>query len=436
MKPLCLLLLTIPFIQPVHAGNALSRTGTGDTLALAQACWVALTENPGIQQSRKRWAAARERVTQEAAWEDPKVSANSRFARFVSISPNSFADQSISLEQMIPISGKNRSRTRAAIADALSAFEDVRRRELDVLANVRSSYLRLTNIYAQTELTRKDLVSLKEIASAARFKYEAGKQGAADVLNAEIESGKLEETQHDLMKSIATEQSALNVLMNRDAFEAMAKPAEATLQPLRFSVKQLRSLMLANRPEIKMAEAKLASEAARLELARRDWIPDPAVSLEAQRYNGASQAVSELDAGISFSVPWVNYPKHSAEVREAADNVSAAQRALEGERNSAAGMLRDQLQTIETARHHLALFHDKLLPQARQALEASQSAYEGGKGGFWDWITAQRNVRDMESMERQHSADYEAGMTGLEALVGTDLKLLPPIRLPEGGLLK
>ena len=62
-----------------------------------------------------------------AAWDDPTVSFMSEAARFVEIPPNAFMDQTLSLEQMIPISGKNRVRARIAAAKALVAFEKARR---------------------------------------------------------------------------------------------------------------------------------------------------------------------------------------------------------------------------------------------------------------------------------------------------------------------
>jgi len=89
------------------------------------------------------------------------------------------------------------------------------------------------------------------------------------------------------------------------------------------------------------------------------------------------------------------------------------------------GALRDTLQKVHTARHHVELFRDKLVPQARQAFDANQFAYETGKATFLEWITAQRNLRDLEAMRQQHVADYYAVLAELEAVVGADLNLFP-----------
>ena len=149
-----------------------------------------------------------------------------------------------------------------------------------------------------------------------------------------------------------------------------------------------------------MARAKIDGEKSKLQLAHRAWIPDPALMVKGQRYNDAAEAVSELDAGVSFTIPWVNPGKYSAGVREARANLAAAEQGLEREQKEALRLLRDQLAKIETFHHHVELFHDKLVPQAQQAFEATQLSYESGKATFLDWISAQRNLRDIEAMGR------------------------------------
>ena len=390
-----------------------------------------LANNPAIQQALKKWAAAKERVTQEAAWDDLKVSGSSRAARFVDVAPNSFTDQMASVEQIIPLTGKNLVRARIAAADAVEAFERARREQLDVLAKARASYFRLLNATAQLELNRRNLVSLRQIAEVSRSRYEVGQANAAEPLVGEVEASKLLESEQDILRNISTEQSQLNVLMNRDAFAPLGRPDETNIKALNISMMQAREIALANRPEIKIAQARIDMEKSRLGLARRNWIPDPAIKVEAQRYNDAAQAASEVDAGISFTVPWVNPGKYSAAVREAKENLAAAQHEFDRTNAESLGALRDALEKVHTTKHHVDLFRDKLVPQARQAFEANQFAYETGKATFLEWITAQRNLRDLEAMGQQHIADYYAALAELEAVVGADLKLFPSTKTKE-----
>jgi len=400
-------------------------------ISLREVTSVVLTNNPAIQQSLRKWGAAKARVTQEAAWDDLKVSGNSRAARFVDVAPNAFTDQMVSVEQVIPLTGKNLVRARIAAADAVAAFEQARREQLDVLAKARAAYFRLVNAHAQLELNRKNLVSLRQIAEVSRSRYEVGKSNAAEPLAAEVEASKLLESEQDILRNISAEQSQLNVLMNRDAFAPLGQPEETQIRSLHISMEQSRQLAVANRPEIKIAQVKVDMERSRLDLSRRNWIPDPAIKVEAQRYNDSAQAASELDAGVSFTVPWVNPGKYSAAVREAKENLAAAQHEFERTNAESLGALRDALEKVHTTKHHAELFRDKLVPQAGQAFEANQFAYETGKASFLEWITAQRNLRDLEAMGQQHIADYYVALAELEAVIGTDLNLFPSSKTKE-----
>jgi len=430
MKTLYRLLLYLALTSIIHAED-LGRAeleASRSRVSLREVTSIVLANNPAIQQALRRWNAAKERVTQEGAWDDLRVSGSSRTARFVDVAPNAFTDQIASVEQLVPITGKNLVRARIAAADAVAAFEQARREQLDVLAKTRASYFRLVNANAQLELNRKNLVSLRQIAEVSRSRYEVGKANAAEPLAGEVEASKLLESEQDILRNISAEQSQLNVLMNRDAFAPLGQPEEAEIRSLNASMESARALMMASRPEIKIAQSKIDMEKSRLALARRNWIPDPAVKVEAQRYNDSAQAASEVDAGISFTVPWVNPGKYSAAVREAKENVAAAAHGFDRTNAESLGLLRDALQKVHTAKHHVDLFRDKLVPQARQAFEANQFAYETGKASFLEWITAQRNLRDLEAMGQQHIADYYAALAELEAVVGTDLNLFPSIK--------
>jgi outer membrane protein TolC len=154
--------------------------------------------------------------------------------------------------------------------------------------------------------------------------------------------------------------------------------------------------------------------------------------VKGQRYNDAAEAVSELDAGLSFTIPWVNPGKYSAGVREARANVAAAEQGLDREQKEALRLLRDQLAKVETFHHHVELFRDKLVPQAQQAFDATRLSYESGKATFLDWISSQRNVRDIEAMGREHLAHYQMAVTELEAVIGADV-YSPNPHVSKGG---
>jgi outer membrane protein TolC len=422
---LLILLSTFLVLRSGIAADGGEYGAASPRLSLGKVTRAVLENNPGIKEAENRWRAATQRVRQAYAWDDPRVAGEWLAHRYVDVPPNAFMDQTLAIEQLIPVTGKNLVRGRAAAAEALSVFEEVRRAQLDVVTKARATYLQLANAFDQLEINDKNLTSLKQIADISRSRYEAGLETAANVLIAETDYSKLLETRRDLERTLSDAQSQLNTLMNRDAFAPLGPPAGATISAASLSTSTLHAITLAQRPEVQMARAKIDGEKSKLQLAQRAWIPDPALMVKGQRYNDAAQAVSELDAGVSFTVPWVNPSKYSAGVREARANVAAAEQGFDREQKEAVRLLRDQLAKIETFHHHVELFQDKLVPQARQAFEATRLGYESGKATFLDWISAQRNLRDIEATARQHLANYQVAVAELEAIIGAQLYLLP-----------
>src|SRR5438270_1342842 len=253
MKTLYRLLLYLALTSIIRAENSDDAGIDAPRISLRELTSVVLANNPSIKEAENRWRAARERVRQASAWDDPRIGGESRVRRFVDVPPNAFMDQSVTVEQLIPITGKNLVRARAAAAEALSVFEEVRRAELDVVAKARAAYFRLANAYDQLDINDKNLTSLRQIADISRTRYENGLESAANVLVVETDYSKLLEARRDLERNLSDAQSQLNALMNRDAFAPLGAPATAAIHLPKLSLANLREVVLAQRPEMQMA---------------------------------------------------------------------------------------------------------------------------------------------------------------------------------------
>ncbi|HEY4257775.1 MAG TPA: TolC family protein [Candidatus Udaeobacter sp.] len=417
------LILALAF-RTAQAGDNESAVRQG-RLSLNEVTGAVLANNPAIKAAQEKWQAMKARVPQAAAWEDLTAQARSRVARYVSIPPNAFTDQSFMLQQEVPMSGKNLSRARAATAEAGATFEDFRRTQLDVLARARTAFHRLANEYVQLEVNQRNVDLLNQFAEVSRQRYEVGNASQADVLTAQTDAAKLLEAQSDIFRRISDAQSQLNVLMNRPAQTPLGEPTQISFQPRPLSLQALQAIALSARPEMQRAQNRVEAERFRVQLAKREWFPDPTLDVQAQRYNDAGQAVSELDVGASIPLPFANPRKYSAGVTEARRNFESAQHDLETARSETLGLVRDQLKKIETAAHHYELYRDKILPLARQAVQSNQAAYETSSANFLALITAQRVLQDVESAHVNHLADYQVAVAELDAIVGIEDWLSP-----------
>jgi len=398
-------------------------------LSLESVISEVVSNNPSLKAARSNWEAMRERIPQASAWEDARAGFDASAARFVTVPPNSFMDFKWSAEQTIPLSGKSRLRGQTARAEAVAAFEESRRRELDVTARARAAYFRLANTYSQLEINRKNTVLLKQLSELSRAKYEAGTQSQADVLSVETELVKLDENSFDLQRQLSEAQTQLNVLMNRPAWSALGHPENLAHQPLNLPPGMVEKTALAHRPELLVAEEKIKAAQARLKAAHREWIPEPSLRLEASRYNEASQAISELAAGFSIGLPWFNRAKYSAAIRENQKLLETAEHERAALYAETMGLVRDQLTKLHTFEHHYELFHDKLAPLAWQAMESKRLSYESDKANFLDLLTAQRTARETEAAMAQYLSDYLTTQAEMEGMIGARLE--PPSAQPQ-----
>lgn len=420
-------------------GQQLSGQGTGcaddmpsssGVLALDDVIREVLTNNPTLKAATENWQAMKERIPQARAWPDPRMGFDQRAARFVEIPPNSFTDEKLMIEQTLPLTGRNRLQGDAAAAEAAGTFEELRRKQLDVVAKARAAFYRLANACKQLELNRKNSGLLRQFADISRAKMAAGDKSQGDVLSADTEMAKLDEAQFDFQREISEQQTELNVLMNRPPEAALERPSDLAFQPVALSLSDLEGLALAHRPELAMAKQKVEAAQARLKAARKEWIPEPGLRLEADRYNGAGQVVSELDAGFSIDLPWFNRAKYRAAIIENERLVEAAQHELEAARNETLGMVVDQFHRVETFHHHTELYEAKLLPLARETVSAQRAGYESDQAGFLEILTAQETAQDVESLYWDHLMHYEESLAELEALIGVDL-VAPAHSIPE-----
>ena len=391
-----------------------------ETLSQREVVSIVLRDNPRLKAALATWEMMKARVPQARAWEDLRGAADFRVERSVAIPPNSFMDQTFMLEQEIPFSGRNLSRARAATAEAFAAFEDLRRVQSDVVMKARSGYARWATAYAQLEVNRRNSDLLDQFVQISRSRYEAGTATQPDVLIAQTEAAKLLEMRADIERQISEAESSLNVLMNRPAQKPLGRPATLVMHETQLSPERWQAIALAQRPELQRAQRRLEAEKARFQLANRQWFPDPALNVKAQRYNDASQAVSEVDVGVSFPIPWANWTKYSAAVVEARKSVETAEREFEAAQTETLGLLRDQLKKVQTSAAQYRLYSTQILPLARQTVEASRSAYEASTGGFLELVTARRTLQDAESAALNHLAEYETARAELDALVGRE----------------
>lgn len=402
------------------AGRASEPAPPGNTnaLILAEVVDQVLINNAGLKKARAEWEAMRHRIPQARAWEDLQAGVDVERMDTTKLFTSSVAEWMVGQE--IPISGKNRLRGRAALAEAAAAFNEVRRQEIALSVRAAVAYFQLANAIKQLELNEKNARLWKQFSEVTRTKYELGARPQADVLMAETEVAKIGETLVDNGRAISEAHTALNVLMQRAPTEPLGNPVFWVPQVPAMELGHLQELALKNRPELHVAMERIRAAEARVDLARREWIPDPELRLEARQFNGRGGGFQEYDTGIFFKLPWLNHSKYSAAIKEARKMHESAQHEIEQLKTETLGAVRDQLTKITTAHHHVELFRTRLLPLAEQTVASKRIGYEAEHSSFLELLTAQQTAQEIESMYWHHLTDLHVALAELKALIGME----------------
>ncbi len=380
-----------------------------------------LARNPSIEAARWAWRAALARYPQETALDDPMLE--------YSLAPASLgssrvdAGQRVALSQALPFPGKLTLRGEIALAEAEAAASDhaAVRLRLATLASLLFDELYLIDRkLGVNDAHRGLLAELREIAVA---RYEAGSGAQQDPLEAELEEAELLHRDITLRADRRVAEEQLNALLHRSPELPLPAPP-AALEPRAPADAPRDALLaraLAERPELRAAEARVRAREAAVALARREFLPD----LRVMGAYDSFWAESELQPTLGLEL---NLPLRRARRAAAFDEAEAS---LEAARSTRAG-LDDQvrfsveraLARLTEAHHALAIFQDRMLPAARDRVDSARTSFETGQSDFSTVIDAERGLRDAELGHEEAQVAVSRRHAELSRALGA---------LPEGG---
>jgi outer membrane protein, heavy metal efflux system len=388
-----------------------------EVLKLEEVLAYAQERNPAIKAARSRLLAAQKVPAQASAYEDPMLSWESWNA------PESFqlneADNNIfRLSQKIPFPGKLRLKGEIASKEAERMVAGLKITEIDTVAQLKKAYYDLWLVYRSLEVYGRDQELVTQFARIAEQKYAVGQVSQPDVLRAQVELTRLinRVTTENLTASKA--QARLNALLSRPPEAPLGMPKNPPSPAMPYSMSELEELTLRNRPEL-MAQARaLEKENLALALARKAYYPDFEVSIS--RFENFGQR-DGFGIGVSTSIPLASKYKYDAAVGEATANLQAAQGELERLRDLALFEAKQAFVELQTAASQLDLFLYTHIPQAEQALQASQIGYQTGTLDFLSLIDSVRAVEQVHLEHLTAAANLEKAWAELERAVGQEL---------------
>ncbi|EDY85174.1 outer membrane efflux protein [Verrucomicrobiia bacterium DG1235] len=383
-------------------GVASQLSSLEDYLARAQAA------NPQLDAFEKRYEAATQRIPQAAALPDPMLQVTS-FVESVQ-TRNGPQENALMVNQRIPWFGKLDAREKATSEQAEALWYAYQGQQLMLARMVSKMYYEYGYTQRATQLTRENLDLLAQLEPIVEEKVKAGGDLNA-LLRLKVEIGKVNDRLQSLQQKRVTQSAQLSELLALPESTLLPWPEWQKPGLVSPRATSLLESIESNNPQLQMLERKIASAAARIELAKLESRPDFTVGLNYVQIGDLDTPAMSPDSGkdawgVTFGV---NIPLWSKKNRAAQAEAASSQQAIQSEYqnrlNALKADLASSLSSLTDANRRLELYGEELLGLAEQAVENSRMSYQGGRTGILEVIDSERSLLELQLLYWRAAAD-------------------------------
>ena len=297
----------------------------------------------------------------------------------------------------------------------------------DLVTDIKLAYYDYLYLNEAIEINRENQELLRQMIQIAQVKFRAGIGKFHSVIMAQVEFSKLSDSIITLEERRETVTARINPLWNRPADAPLGKPQPLADEDVTQPLEELYTLALKSRQEIQKQKLAISKMNLVIQLATRMAHPDTTL--------GASYFEDRMKLSATFSTHRTLNPQHSASfgqknayIREVEIKTEAMQQKLAELENITRFSVKKHHFGMETANRSIALYRTTLLPQARSALEAANTAYQAARVDFISFLDAQRTLLKFRLEELRAFRDHRQHLAQLEQAVG---QVLPKQTMEE-----
>ncbi len=317
------------------------------------------------------------------------------------------------LGQTIETGGKRQRRIESArAASRVTGFElaDVRRQ---VVFHVRKAFTDIQVAQASIALAEQNLKTLDDVERIQRFRAERGDISELELLRIQVQRFAFERDAADARQALRAGKIALRAVTGPDRVaEDVEIAGDLDYREFTRSRADLEQAALANRPDIRAAEAARERARADHNLARANASWDFTPQLEYQRI-GADNTI-----GFGVSLPLRIFDRNQGEIARTRAEIDRADAQRDATVVQALSEISAALSTLTSEREKVRMLREVYLPKAQQARDTVEFAYRRGGVSLLDFLDAQRTYRETTQEHLRALGNYLTAIDQLEAAVG------------------
>jgi outer membrane protein TolC len=285
------------------------------------------------------------------------------------------------------------------------------------------------------DLTQDNISFLTKLEPIVETRVTSG-ESLNQLLRLNVEIGKLEDNLASLKQKHLALSAELNALLNLNTREMHGWPRWDAPQAMEIDEEQLVAALIESHPELKALEQTIASEKARVKVAKRSSYPDMMLGVNYIQVGDPDIMPDTPDAGedpwmvtAAVSIPlWTG--KYQAQRKEARAREESAKAAKSHQEFELMARLRKSVANYADAIRQLNVYGEELLSLAEQAVENSRTGYEAGEVSILELIDSERSLLDLQLIYWRAAADAWMEQFTLQTLTFPNLNtyLTPSIK--------
>jgi outer membrane protein TolC len=374
-----------------------------------------LARNPGVSAALEAVAAAEARVPQVTSLDDPMVSYG--IAPLSIYSSEVPFGQRAQIEQRLPFPGKLRLAGEAAELEARASREELEAVRLDLSRMASTLFDDWYVAHRALRINAQHIELLEALKHSAEAQYVVGKASQQDPLQAEAELVLLQQQRIGLEANREIVRASINGLLHKSPNAAVPPPPEEVrVDPAApDSAQALWARALESRPELEAERARVRANEVSLALAHRQYLPD--LGLMASYDSMWMDFQHRYMVGLSINLP-IYLGKRKAAVDEAQAELSRMKHSLARRVDEIQIDVERARQRVIESLNVLHLYETRLVPIARDRLEAARAGFKTGSNTFPALMEAEKNLRSVELDLEIARGEVERRRAELDRAVG------------------
>ena len=306
----------------------------------------------------------------------------------------------------------------------------------NLVTEIKLAYYDYLFVVEATRINEENQKLLQQMIAIAQTKFRVGQGKYSNVIMAQVELSKLAEVIITLEQQRETIIARLNTLLNASADLSLGPPVPVEEERVTLTLAELYELAVEKRQEIQKQKLAISKMSLMVEMAKQMTYPDPTLGASSFENRAMADLRHTKRMPMTFSTRRTLNPANTAwfghrnsYIHEMDVKIEAMEHQIKELESNLRFVVKKHHFGMETANRSMRLYRQALLPQARQALDAANTAYQAAQIDFLSFLDAQRTLLKLKIEEQRALRDYRQHLAQLEQAVGA---ILPKQPLTQG----